>query len=170
MGCPTTGSHSQRPASTPPTHTFAEVEPIDSDAKDEKAPLSTRFATPARTASKKPADVQRKQRKMMDEWIRDPHNPLQDKDRIMMNSILNLPRMSLSMCTSSKSATTRPAVTLSNGSCQWKQNEELVNSARISAVQAGQSFAWRQCREEILKSLTDITLTARFLALSRLRR
>jgi hypothetical protein len=46
----------------------------------------------------------------------------------------------------------------------------LVNSARISAVQAGNPFAWRQCREEILKSLTDVTLTARFLALSPLRR
>jgi hypothetical protein len=56
---------------------------------------------------------------------------------------------------------------------QWilsKDTKELVNSARVSAIQAGLPFAWKQCREEILKSLTDVTLTARFLALSHLRR
>ncbi len=46
----------------------------------------------------------------------------------------------------------------------------MVNSARVSAVQAGHPFALKQCREEILKHLTDVTLTARFLALTRLRR
>jgi hypothetical protein len=51
-----------------------------------------------------------------------------------------------------------------------EETKELVNSARISAVQAGHPFAWKQCREEIQKSLTDDTLTTRFLALARLRR
>ncbi len=46
----------------------------------------------------------------------------------------------------------------------------MVNSARVSAVQTGQPFTWKHCRAEILKSSTDVTLTARFLALSRLRR
>ncbi len=46
----------------------------------------------------------------------------------------------------------------------------MVNSARISAVQQGRKFTWSHTRLEILKSLTDVTLTARFLALSRLRR
>jgi hypothetical protein len=152
-----------------PTDTFAEVEPVDSDAKDEEALLSTRFATPARAASKKPVDVQRKQREMMDEWIRDPHNPLQDKDRPMLELYSQFTEdefvyvHELQKC-------------YDEARCyfvQWilsREIKELVNSAQISAVQAGQSFAWRQCREEILKSLTDITLTARFLALSRLRR
>jgi hypothetical protein len=63
---------------------------------------------------------------------------------------------------------TRPVVTLSNGSYQRRQKNWLT--APEFAVQAGQPFAWKQCREEILKSLTDVTLTARFLALSRLRR
>ncbi len=56
---------------------------------------------------------------------------------------------------------------------QWilsKDTKELVNSARVSAVQTGQPFTWKHCRAEILKSSTDVTLTARFLALSRLRR
>jgi hypothetical protein len=56
---------------------------------------------------------------------------------------------------------------------QWvinKEMKELVNSARISAVQQGNKFTWVHVRLEILKSLTDVTLTARFLALSRLKR
>jgi hypothetical protein len=56
---------------------------------------------------------------------------------------------------------------------QWilgKEIKELVNSARISAVQQGKKFTWLHTRLEILKSLTDVTLTARFLALSRLKR
>jgi hypothetical protein len=56
---------------------------------------------------------------------------------------------------------------------QWvicKETKELVNSARISAMQQGKKFTWLHVRLEILKSLTDVTLTARFLALSRLKR
>ena len=56
---------------------------------------------------------------------------------------------------------------------QWilsKETKELVNSARISAIQQGRRFTWSHTRLEILKSLTDVTLTARFLALSRLKR
>jgi hypothetical protein len=51
-----------------------------------------------------------------------------------------------------------------------KEIKELVNSARISAVQSGKIFTWIHAREETLKSMTDITLTARFLALARLKR
>jgi hypothetical protein len=51
-----------------------------------------------------------------------------------------------------------------------KETKELVNSARIIAVQQGKWFTWVHTRLEILKSLTDVTLTARFLALSRLKR
>jgi hypothetical protein len=56
---------------------------------------------------------------------------------------------------------------------QWllgKEIKELVNSARISAVQSGKPFTWIHARAETLKSMTDVTLTARFLALSRLKR
>jgi hypothetical protein len=50
-----------------------------------------------------------------------------------------------------------------------KETKELVNSARISALQQGKAFTWSHVRHEILKSLADVTLTARFLALSRLK-
>ena len=56
---------------------------------------------------------------------------------------------------------------------QWvlgKETKELVNSARISAIQQGKKFTWVHVRLEILTSLTDVTLTARFLALSSLKR
>ncbi len=51
-----------------------------------------------------------------------------------------------------------------------KEIKELVNSARISAVQSGKPFTWQHARAETLKSMTDVTLTARLLALSRLKR
>jgi hypothetical protein len=56
---------------------------------------------------------------------------------------------------------------------QWvigKETKELVNSPRISVAQQGRKFTWLHVRIEILQSLTDVTLTARFLALSRLKR
>jgi hypothetical protein len=56
---------------------------------------------------------------------------------------------------------------------QWvlgKETKELVNSARISAVQLGKKFTWVHAKAETLRTLTDVTLTARFLAVARLRR
>jgi hypothetical protein len=56
---------------------------------------------------------------------------------------------------------------------QWvlgKEIKELVNSARIFAVQSGKRFTWIDALAETLKSMTDVTLTARFLALARLKR
>jgi hypothetical protein len=156
-------------AGVDPTDTFAEVDPIDSEDKEEEAPLSTRFATPARAASKKPADVRRRQKEMMDAWIRDPQNPIQEKDRPMLELYSQLTEDELVYVHELQKC-------YDEARCyfvQWilsKETKELVISARISAVQAGNPFAWRQCREEILKSLTDVTLTARFLALSRPRR
>jgi hypothetical protein len=51
-----------------------------------------------------------------------------------------------------------------------KETKELVNSARISAVQVDQKFTWVNAKAETLRTLTDVTLTARFLAVARLRR
>ncbi len=56
---------------------------------------------------------------------------------------------------------------------QWvlgKEIKELVNSARISVVQAGKKFTWIHARAEVLRSSTDITYSIRFLALARLKR
>ena len=42
---------------------------------------------------------------------------------------------------------------------QWilsAETKELVNSARISALQLGTGFTWAHTRAEILRSLTDV--------------
>jgi hypothetical protein len=152
-----------------PSEDFADVEPLEGEVKEEETPRTTRFTTPARSASTRPADVQRKQREMLDAWIADPQNPLQDKDRPMMELYCQLTEDELVYVHELQKC-------YDESRCffvQWilsKETKELVNSSRISAVQAGHPFAWKQCREEILKNLTDVTLTARFLALSRLKR
>ena len=152
-----------------PSEDFADVEPLEGETKEDETPRTTRFTTPARAAGVRPADAQRWQKELLDAWIADPQNPLQDKDRPMMELYCQLTEdefvyvHELQKC-------------YDESRCffvQWilsKETKELVNSARISAVQAGHPFAWKHCREEILKSLTDVTLTARFLALARLRR
>ncbi len=56
---------------------------------------------------------------------------------------------------------------------QWvlgKEINKLVNSARISAVQLGRKFTWLHAKAEALRTLTDVTLTTRFVAVARLRR
>jgi hypothetical protein len=74
------------------------------------------------------------------------------------------------MYSNSNAFTMRRDATLCNGFWARKQIKELVNSARIFAAQQGKKFTWIHVRLEILKSLTDVTLTARCLALSRLKR
>jgi hypothetical protein len=152
-----------------PSETFADVEPLQGEAKPEETPRATRFATPAPSTSKRPADVQRKQKVLLDKWIDDPQHPIQEKDRPMMELYAKLTEDELVYVHELQKC-------YDEARCyfvQWilsKDTKELVNGARVSAVQAGRPFAWKQCREEILKSLTDVTLTARFLALARLRR
>jgi hypothetical protein len=151
------------------SETFAEVEPVDGDLKPEETLRTTRFSTPASVASKVPAGVQRKQQAMLDEWIADPNNPLKEKDRPMMELYAQLTEDELVYVHELQKCYDEARCYFN----QWilsKETKELVNSAQISAVQAGCPFSWKQCREEILKSLTDVTLTTRFLALSRLRR
>ncbi len=65
-----------------PSDAFAEVEPLDGDAKPDETPRATRFSTPAPSAGKRPAEVQRKQKALLDDWIADPTNPLKEKDRL----------------------------------------------------------------------------------------
>jgi hypothetical protein len=54
-----------------PSETFAEVEPLDGDAKPGETPRATRFSTPAPAASKRPAEIQRKQKALLDGCIAD---------------------------------------------------------------------------------------------------
>ena len=122
-----------------PSETFAEVEPLDGDAKPEETPRSTRFSTPAPTASKRPAEIQRKQKALLDGWIADPSNPLKEKDRPMMELYAQLTEDELVYVHELQKC-------YDEARCYFvlwilsKETKELVNSARISAVQAGYPF------------------------------
>jgi hypothetical protein len=127
---------------------FAEVEPLDDEQKDdaEETPRATRFATPTPASSRRVQGNLKKQQAMLNEWIDDPdNNPLTEKDRPMMELYAQLTEdefvyvHELQKC-------------YDEARCyfvQWilsKETKELVNSARISAVQAGLPFAWKHCR------------------------
>ena len=153
---------------------FAQVDPIDDEQKVAEGTTperSTRFATPAPAADRRaPSGLSSiKQREMLDEWIDDPSNPITEKERPMMELYAQLTEDELVYVHELQKC-------YDESRCffvQWilsKETKELVNSARISAVQIGQPFTWKHCRAEILKSATDVTVTARFLALARLRR
>jgi hypothetical protein len=111
----------------------------------------------------------RQQKSMVDNWISDDDDPLTDKDRHPLELYAQL--------TDDEFLYVQELQRVYDESrcyfVQWvlsKETKELVNGARISAMQRGKKFTWKHTRTEILKSLTDVTLTARFLALSRLKR
>ena len=57
--------------------------------------------------------------------------------------------------------------------CQWvisKEIKELVNSARLTAMNEDKRFTWTQVKREILNCLVDVTHTARLLTLTQLER
>ncbi len=102
----------------------------------------------------------RQQKSIIDAWIVDDDHPITNKERHPLEFLYvqELQRV------------------YDESRCyfvQWllsKETKELVNGARISAMQRGKKFTWKHTRAEILKSLTDVTLTACFLALARLKR
>ena len=111
----------------------------------------------------------RQQKGMIDTWVDDPDHVVTEQDRHPLELYAHL--------TDDEFLYVQELQRVYDESrcyfVQWilsKETKELVNSARISAVQQGKKFTWSHTRLEILKSLTDVTLTARFLALSRLRR
>jgi hypothetical protein len=111
----------------------------------------------------------RKQKELLSLWIDDPDHIAEETCRYALVLYIQLNDSEFAYVTELQ-------VIYDETRCfflQWllgKEIKELVNSARISAVQSGKPFTWIHARAEVLKSLTDVTLTARFLALSRLKR
>ena len=111
----------------------------------------------------------RKQKELLSLWIDDPDHIAEETCRYALELYIQLNDSEFAYVTELQ-------VIYDETRCfflQWllgKEIKELVNSARISAVQSGKPFTWIHARAEVLKSLTDVTLTARFLALSRLKR
>ena len=123
-----------------------------------------RFSSPER---EKDAEI-RTQREVISAWIDDPDHPATETCRYALELYAQLNDSEFAYVSELQ-------VIYDKARCfflQWilgKEIKELVNSARISAVQSGKTFTWIHAREETLKSMTDVTLTARFLALARLK-
>ena len=114
--------------------------------------------------------IARQQKSIIDSWVDDDDHPVTETDRHPFELYAQLTDDEFLYVKNFN------ACIYDESRCffsQWilgKETKELVNSARISALQQGKDFTWAHVRHEILKSLTDVTLTARFLALSRLKR
>ncbi len=129
---------------------FAQVEPIDDEQKvdeNESTPRATRFATPAPSAHRGATSNLKKQQTMLNEWIDDPDNPITEKDRPMMELYAQLNEDELVYVHELQKCYDEMRCYF----VQWilsRETKELVNSARISAVQMGQPFTWKHCRAE----------------------
>jgi hypothetical protein len=119
-----------------------------------------RMPSPEREGEK----IFRTQKKLLSLWIDDPDHIAEETCRYALELYIQLNDSEFAYVTELQ-------VIYDETRCfflQWllgKKRKELVNSARISAVQSGKSFTWIHARAEVLKSMTDVTLTARFLAL-----
>ncbi len=113
--------------------------------------------------------IARQQKSIIDSWVDDDDHPVTETDRHPLELYAQLTDDEFFYVQELQRVYDESRCFFS----QWilgKETKELVNSARISALQQGKDFTWAHVCHEILKSLTDVTLTARFLALSRLKR
>jgi hypothetical protein len=153
---------------------------VESADTTESSPECTKTAKPpARSSetpfapSETPARMEeikfKRQQEVIDAWIGDPRHVADAACRHALELYAQLTDSEFLYVSDLQS-------TYDEARCfflQWvlgKEIKELVNSARISAVQAGRKFTWVHARAEVLRSLTDITYTVRFLALARLKR
>jgi hypothetical protein len=151
---------------------MAFVESFDR-TEDTSSPPRTSKAKTARGSEETPAQMEeikfKKQQEILTSWIDDPRHAATPACRHSLELYAQLNDSEFLYVSDLQS-------TYDEARCfflQWvlgKEIKELVNSARISAVQAGKKFTWRHARDEVFRSLTDTTYTVRFLALARLKR
>ncbi len=148
------------------------IEPLDKGEDDQSPDKKSRVdPTPSSRAlaSETPANEEarkfRQQKEMIDDWIVDTRHPANDTCRHVLELYAQLNDSEFSYVSDLH-------LVYDEARCfflQWvlgKEIKELVNSARISAIQAGNKFTWKHAKAEVLRSLTDVALTARFLALA----
>ena len=158
-----------------------QIEPLDKgesddgekDGSPERKPATERTPSARLKVPATPANAEeqkfRQQKALIDEWVADKRHPATETCRHILELYAQLNDSEFSYVSDLH-------LVYDEARCfflQWvlgKEIKELVNSARISAIQAGNKFTWKHAKAEILRSLTDVTLTARFLALARLRR
>ncbi len=134
------------------------------------APLRTRDPqTSIRALSGPPRDVPatpevemankyKKQKNVIQAWIDDPQHLATEDCRHVLELYVQLTDSEFSYVSKLQSIYDETRCFF----LQWvlgKEIKELVNSARISAVQMGDTFTWLHAREETLRTLTDVTLT-----------
>ena len=159
----------------PDGSSMALVEPVEGEEGSPERTTKTRKSTTAGTPSvpETPARMEQlkflKQQKVITGWVNDPRHTADAACRHALELYAQLTDSEFLYVSDLQS-------TYDEARCfflQWvlgKEIKELVNSARISAVQAGKKFTWTHARAEVLRSLTDMTYTVRFLALARLNR
>jgi hypothetical protein len=177
---PSSSSYDERPLIEP----MDEGEELSKDASESKTPAAperkipaTSLRTGARGASRERFVPPEKESEMIFEMQKQIINALiEDPDHPATEAYRNALELYVQLNDSEFAYVSELQNIYDETHCfflQWllgKEIKELVNSARISAVQSGKTFTWVHARAEILKSITDVTLTARFLALARLKR
>ncbi len=156
---------SRAESKTPVTLTREDLPSRPSARIGSKSASRTRLASPERNED----EVFRTQKEIITALIEDPDHPASDACRYPLELHAQLNDSEFAYVSELQSIYDETRCLF----LQWllgKEIKELVNSARISAVQSGKPFTWLHARAETLKSMTDVTLTARFLALSRLKR
>jgi hypothetical protein len=166
-----------------PEETAPIIEPVDgeeTDLEETRTPAAKRdrFPTPTTAKTSGPKDsrtlhghasLTHAQKEIISAWIEDEDHDATEECRPALELYVQLNDSEFSYVTDLQ-------IIYDEARCfflQWvlgKETKELVNSARISAVQLGQKFTWVNAKAETLRTLTDVTLTARFLAVARLKR
>jgi hypothetical protein len=158
-------TESRAESKTPVTLTRDDLPPRLSARTGSRSASRIRLASPER----KEDNVFRTQKEIITAWIEDPDHPASDACRYPLELYAQLNDSEFAYVSELQSIYDETRCFF----LQWllgKEIKELVNSPRISAVQSGKPFTRSHARAETLKSMTDVTLTARFLALSRLKR
>ena len=167
-------SSSSEQTSTPAARTDRAQPPPLTRTRDPKDAIrALSGAAPSRSVPSTPeveeARKEKNQRTIIKAWIDDPDHPATEECRHVLELYAQLTDSEFSYVADLQTIYDETRCFF----LQWilgKEIKELVNSARISAVQTGDAFTWTHAREETLRTLTDVTLTARFLAVARLRR
>jgi hypothetical protein len=141
--------------------TSVHVEPIERGEEDERSPVpKSQFdRTPSARAfaGDTPANEEarrfKQQKEIISAWIDDPHHVATDTCRHILELYAQLNDSEFSYVSDLHLVYDETRCFFLQ-SVLGKEIKELVNSARISAIQAGKKFIWKHAKAEVLRSLT----------------
>jgi hypothetical protein len=135
---------------TPATLTRGEKPPRSSIRTSLKSASRIRMASPEREGER----IFKTQKKVISAWIADPDHPANETYRYPLELYAQLNDFEFAYVSELQGIYDETRCFF----LQWllgKEIKELVNSARISAVQSGKPFTWAHARAETLKSMSD---------------